>query len=317
MTKKAFVFPGQGAQAIGMGISLAERFPESKELFDRASQLLGWDLFEACKTGPEDRLRQTDIAQPALYVTGYAAYTVLKAQGLMPDVVAGHSIGEYAALAAANVFGFGEGLALVRERGRLMQDAAQKRPGAMAALLGLSPEQAKAVCAEASATGVCVAVNFNSPEQVVIAGDKAGVEKASALATAAGAKRVIALNVSGAFHSPLMEEAAESMKDLIGKVRFERPSIPVAMNVDGQMHEDPREIQSQLSLQLDHAVLWVDCVNSLKAFGSTLFVECGSGRVLSGLIRRIDKQLTVASTETVEALQEAANLLVAVRKESS
>lgn len=317
MSKIAFLFPGQGSQSIGMGVTLYDRYPDVRTLYDRATQILGWDLLQACKEGPEDRLRQTDVAQPALYVSGYAAYTALKTLGVTPDAVAGHSIGEYAALAAANVIGFGEALGLVRERGRLMHDAGQKRPGGMAAILGLSLEALAQVCKQADAVGVCVPVNLNSPEQIVIAGEKLAVEKACSLALEAGAKRAIPLNVAGAFHSPLMEEAAEAMKERIARVSFEQATVPVAMNADGKLHTDARDISSQLDLQLDHAVQWVSCVNALKEFGCTTFVECGAGRVLSGLIKRIDKQLQVYSTETSDALEQTANALLAMRKGTS
>ena len=288
-----------------MGIALAERYTEARELYERASQILGWDLLKACKEGPEDRLRQTDVAQPALFLTGYAAYTVLKKHGVEASAVAGHSIGEYAALAAANVIGFGEALGLVHERGRFMQEAAQKHPGAMAAVLGLPTETIIGLCKEVSQTSLCVPVNFNSPEQTVVAGEKAGVEAFTAKATAAGAKRVIALNVSGAFHSPLMEEAAHAMKELIARMHFEPASVPIVMNADGKMHTDARDIQGQLASQLDQPVLWVQGLEALKAAGLDTFIECGSGRVLSGLIKRWDRQMTTFSTETVEALEEA------------
>jgi [acyl-carrier-protein] S-malonyltransferase len=317
MNKIAFVFPGQGSQAVGMGDFLAEGYPEVRTLYERATQVLGWDLLQACKEGPEERLKQTDVAQPALFVTGYAAYTVLKTLGVTPDAVAGHSIGEYAALAAANVIGFGEGLGLVRERARLMHEAGQKKPGAMAAILGLSADAVRDLCAQAASDGICVPVNFNTPEQIVIAGEKAAIEKACALAAAAGAKRAIVLNVSGAFHSPLMEEAADAMKERMARVSFEQAAIPVAMNVDGQLHTDARDISGQLALQLDHPVEWVQCIQALKALGCTTFVECGAGRVLSGLIKRIDKQLQTYSTETKEALELTAQALIAARKEQA
>lgn len=317
MNKIAFLFPGQGSQSVGMGVAVAEKFPQARAVFDQANQLLGWDLFQACKEGPEDRLRQTDVAQPALYVTGYAAFAALRSLEVQPEGFAGHSIGEYAALAAAGVFSFEQGLKLVQERGRLMQEAAQKRPGAMVAVLGLTPEKASEICREAQSDGVCVPVNYNSPEQIVIAGEKKAVEKVTGLAQAAGAKRVIPLNVSGAFHSPLMSEAAEAMRSALAKVQFKNAGGPVAMNADGQLQAQAAAIQDRLARQLNSPVQWVKSIDAMKADGFTTFIECGAGRVLSGLLRRIDKQLRSFSTETPEAIQEIVDALGAVRKGNS
>jgi [acyl-carrier-protein] S-malonyltransferase len=304
MSKLAFIFPGQGSQSIGMGAGLSERFPESRSLYKEASAILGWDLLHICREGPEEKLRETDITQPALYVTGIAAATVLMNRGINPEAAAGHSIGEYAALAAAGVFSFAEGLKLVEQRSRLMKDAARRHPGGMAAILGLNSEQTVAVCSQASSRGVCVAVNFNSPEQVVIAGETAALAEASKLALANGAKRVIPLNVSGAFHSPLMKEAALAMKALLEKAPFREPRFPVAMNADGRLHSTAAEIRAQLALQLDHPVRWVDSIRSLSGGGFSSFIECGSGRVLAGLLKRIEKSLEVRTTESAEALEQ-------------
>ncbi len=315
MSKTAFLFPGQGSQSVGMGVALAGVFPEASKLYEQASLILEWDLLEVCKNGPEEKLKQTDIAQPALYVAGYAASVVLRSVGIAPDAVAGHSIGEYSALAAAGVFGFTEGLDLVRERGKLMATAGAQRPGGMAAVLGLDREALIKLCASvSSAESVCVPVNYNSPEQIVVAGDKTAVEALVAAAPQSGAKRVIPLNVSGAFHSPLMAEAAARMKANLSRVAFRDASCPVAMNVDGQPRQNGTEIQAALAQQLDHSVEWVRSVEQLKAAGCTIFVECGSGRVLSGLVKRIDRQLELHSTETLEALEETRQALATARK---
>jgi len=317
MTKVAFIFPGQGSQFVGMGVALADRFTEARAAFEQASHVLNWDLLQACKEGPEDRLRQTDIAQPALYVSGYAAFAVLRSFGMAPDAMAGHSIGEYAALAAAGVFGFTECLDLVRERGALMQAAAQEHPGGMVAILGLSREAVVAMCDNVQQVhGTCVPVNFNTPEQIVAAGGKAAIEALSA-AAAEGAKRVIPLNVSGAFHSPLMKEAAVRMKLTLSHVTFQNAVCPVAMNVDGQIRQEASAIQSTLAQQLDHSVEWVKSIESLKAAGCSIFVECGPGRVLSGLLRRIDKQLKAYATDSLDALEEVREVLTAERKGTS
>ena len=291
-----------------MGAALTDTYPEAKAIFQEAQSVLGWDLLAACKEGPEDRLRQTDVAQPALYTTAFATFTVLKKLGIVPAdasyAVAGHSIGEYAALAAAGVFTFSEGLALVKERGRLMQEAGLKRPGAMAAILGMDEATLQAVCQEASAKGIVVPVNFNSPEQIVIAGEAAAIEAAKELASQKGAKRVIALNVSGAFHSPLMKEAAAAMGDNLKKVTFKNPAVPICMNADGQLHKDAASVKSALIQQLDHAVQWVKTMNTLGAEGYTTFIESGSGRVLAGLAKKINKQFQVYTTESVESIQQ-------------
>jgi len=296
-----------------MGVAVAEKFPQARAVFDQANHLLGWDLFQACKEGPEDRLRQTDVAQPALYVAGYAAFAVLRSLDIQPEGFAGHSIGEYAALAAAGVFSFEQGLKLVQERGRLMHEASQKRPGGMVAVLGLASEKVSEICRQAESEGVCVPVNYNSPEQIIIAGEKKAVEKVAALAPAAGAKRVIPLNVSGAFHSPLMSEAADALRSVLAQVQFKNAAGPVAMNADGQLQTQAAAIQDRLARQLNSPVQWVKSMEAMKANGFTTFIECGAGRVLSGLLRRIDKQLQVFSTETPEAIQEITAVIPAGR----
>ncbi|HVO32763.1 MAG TPA: ACP S-malonyltransferase, partial [Elusimicrobiota bacterium] len=251
------------------------------------------------------------------YVTGYAAAAALGAQGLAADAVAGHSIGEYAALAYAGVFSYREGLQLVRERGRLMQEAAAAKPGGMVAVLGLSAADLEICCAAARSEGVCQGVNFNSPEQVVVAGERRAVEKLAALATAKGAKRVIPLAVSGAFHSALMEDAARQMAERLRRVTFQNPRIPVAMNVDGQLRTGAQSVREALDKQLASPVQWVRTIEAMKGAGCSRFVECGPGRVLSGLLRRIDRQLESFPTDTMEALTQAAGALIPARRENA
>ena len=286
-----------------MGISVAEKYPEAKTIFDRASQVLGWDLFSVCRDGPDEKLRETNVAQPALYVTGCAAAAALGSFGISLAAAAGHSIGEYAALASAGVFDFATGLKLVQERGRLMQSAAQKNPGGMAAILGLSRDALQTLCLEIAAeSGVCIPVNINSPEQIVVAGSRQAIEKLVALAPQRGAKRVIPLNVSGAFHSPLMKEAADEMRKILQSATFQDAKVPVVMNATAQACRSAGEIKEALARQLDSPVEWVRSIETLKGLGCTVLVECGSGRVLSGLLRRINKELQAHSTETAEAL---------------
>jgi [acyl-carrier-protein] S-malonyltransferase len=316
MTKIAFLFPGQGSQAIGMGLSLAGNYPEVADIYRRAEEILGWQkagkgLIDVLKEGPEDTLRQTEVAQPALYVTGYSACVALRSQNIHPSAVAGHSIGEYAALAEAGVFSFEDGLRLVQKRSELMKKAGRDHPGTMAAILGLSREDVSSCCAQATDAGVCVPVNFNSPEQIVIAGEKAGVEKAMRLATEKGAKRVVPLNVSGAFHSPLMREAADMMRAALQAVTFKDAQFPVAMNVDGRLHTKGQDILDVLAHQLDSPVQWLETLQTLKSDGFGVFVECGSGRVLSGLVKKIDRQLTTYSTETAKDVQSTITGLIA------
>ena len=293
--KIAFVFPGQGSQCVGMGRKLAESHPIAADVFARADAALGYSISELCFNGPEEELKQTVNTQPALFVTSVAAYEVAREKGLTPAFAAGHSIGEYAALYAAGAFTLEEGLKLVRTRARLMQEAAQANPGTMAAILGLSPEQVSEAVAKAAGAGVVTAANFNSPIQTVISGEAAAVAKASEIASEMGAKRVVPLNVSGAFHSPLMQNAADAMYEALKAAEIRDLKTPVVTNCTADFETTAAEVRDNLAKQITGTVRWVESVDKMLDAGAEAFVELGSGNVLAGLIKRIAPE-----AETIE-----------------
>ena len=300
MPSVVLLFPGQGSQVPGMGKDLAERFPAARETFRAADAVIGAPLSQLCFEGPADELTRTLNAQPALLTHGAAVWAVVR-DVLAPMVVAaaGHSLGEFTAYHAADALALPEAVQLVRTRGELMFESGTRRPGAMAALLGDLTTPVEEICEEASAEGVVVPANFNSPGQTVISGEPAGVDRAMALAKAAGAKRAIRLNVSGAFHSPLMTDAAAGLESAIAMAHLGDPRFPVYANVNGQPITDAALARRLLVQQLTSPVQWVREVESLAAAHSdALFVEMGPGAVLKGLVKKIAPALNVVTCGT-------------------
>ena len=300
--KFACVFPGQGSQSIGMMAEFSDQYSEVKDLFSRASDALGYDLAAIISTGPVEELNKTECTQPAMLTAGVAAWKVLRMNTeLKPALLAGHSLGEYTALVCSGAMKFEDAVKLVAERGRLMQNAVPQGIGAMAAILGLDDDQVIAVCEQATSdTMIVQAVNFNSPGQVVIAGHDNAVEKAMVLAKEAKAKRALKLPVSVPSHSSLMTEAANQLAEVLSSIEIKSPEIPVLHNVDGKTHSDSNEIKQCLQQQLHNPVLWVDTVHNLIAQGVDNIVECGPGKILAGLNRRIDKSLPNYTIDTIE-----------------
>lgn len=297
MVKAAFIFPGQGSQYVGMGKDLADNFPSARRVFDEAAAYLGGEFVDVILNGPEEKLRQTRFTQPALFIVSMAALEVLREKGLKADFAAGHSLGEYSALCAAGAFDFRTGLDLVKARGEAIEAASAQTPGTMAALIGLDRMQVSHICRQSAAKGVCEAVNFNCPGQIVIAGTVPAIEEAVKLADAAGATKAIQLNVSGPFHSSLMRPAAERMRAVLEKAALKDGAIPVYSNCDAGPTQKADEIRAKLVRQIDHAVLWEDTILEMAKAGVGTFVEVGAGRVLSGLLRRIDKSKKALNIE--------------------
>lgn len=281
------VFPGQGSQSVGMGKLLYDAYPSLKSVYDEASSVLGYDVAALCFAGPAERLNLTEFTQPALLVSSMAAFTLLEPVGLKPIAVAGHSLGEYSALVAAGGLGFRDAVGLVQKRGRYMSEAVAPGTGLVAALLGMTAETVKDVCRLASPTGVVAAANFNSPGQVVIAGEKAAVERAIELAKTQGCKKAILLPVSVPVHTPLMQQAADRLAQDLAGVRWADLRAPLVNNAEAKAISRANEIQASLIRQLPSSVLWEDTVRTMGTMGVTTFVEVGPGTVLTGLIKRI------------------------------
>ena len=290
---KAFVFPGQGAQFVGMGKDLYDNNPLAKELFEKANEILGYRITDIMFSGTDEELKQTKVTQPAVFLHSVIS-ALCMGDGFCPSMVAGHSLGEFSALVASGALSFEDGLKLVYARAMAMQKACDKEPSTMAAIVGLPDEKVEEVCSSVNREGhVVVPANYNCPGQLVISGDIEAVGEACELLKAAGAKRALVLKVGGAFHSPLMQPAKDELQAAIEQTSFAAPKCPVYQNVDGKPHTDPAEIKANLIAQLTSSVRWTACVQNMIADGADDFTECGPGKALQGMIARIAK--TVAA----------------------
>ena len=307
----AFMFPGQGSQQVGMGRDLAAMYPVAQETFDEADAALGYRLSQLCFEGPEDKLKLTEITQPAILTVSVAAWRVLQSQGMTPSYVAGHSLGEYSGHVAAGTLAFTDAVRTVRNRGKYMQEAVPVGVGAMAAILALPAEEVEQVCAEVAQGEVCQAANLNSPDQTVISGNKAAVERATELAKKRGSKRAILLPVSAPFHCALMQPAQDRLAQDLSRLEFHNPEVPVMCNVDDALVRTGDTSRDALIRQVTGAVQWVKSMRALIALGVENFVEVGPGKVLCGLMRQIDRSRSCVNVEDEASLEKTINHLSA------
>ena len=308
MSKIGFIFPGQGAQEVGMGQELYNEYPEIADYFNRAEEILDLDLKRICFEGPEFDLNLTENTQPALFTMSAAIDNYLKKQGLVPDMVAGHSLGEYSALTSAGAINFEDNLKLVRQRGQAMEEALPAGLGTMAAIIGLDIDTIEDICSKV--VGVCEVANINTPNQIVISGEKEAIATAMERLNNAGAKKVVELSVSGPFHSSLMEPAVNRLKSVIENVEIKDASIPIVANATAEKVIDSNIIEENLIAQLTNSVRWVESINLMIDEGIDTFVEVGSGRVLKGLLRRIDRSVDCYSTRNIKDLEKIIGELI-------
>ena len=313
MSKLAFVFPGQGAQKVGMGKDFFNNYDVAKKMFKEADEALGYSIMKMCFEGPEEDLKLTANTQPAILTISCIANEILKENGVQPEITGGHSLGEYSALVAAGVLKFQDAVALVHKRGAYMQEAVPVGEGGMAAIIGVDREKIVEICQSVSAESPVQAVNFNCPGQIVIAGATRGVELAVEELKAAGAKKAVILPVSAPFHSTLMKPAAEKLAVELDKVTLSDAKIPVVANVNAQVLTKAEDIKASLVAQAASPVLWEDCVAKMKEFGADVLLEAGPGKTLCGFNRRIDKSIKSLNVEDVESLEKSLDYFKEVR----
>jgi [acyl-carrier-protein] S-malonyltransferase len=307
--KTAFIFPGQGSQYVGMAKEFVEQFPESKEVFEAASSVLGYDLLQLCLQGPVEKLNLTENTQPAILIASIAMLRPLERRGLKANAAAGHSLGEYTAITAAGGFDFKDAVALVQKRGRYMQEAVPQGAGMMAAVLGMERQDVEKTCLEASKNGIVGPANYNSPGQIVIAGEKKAVEKAIELAKASGAKKVVPLSVSVPSHCGMMNEAGKRLAHELEKVNINDLRIPIVNNADAKFLRTAAELKPSLIRQISSPLYWEDSIKNMVADGYDTFIEIGPGKVLSGLVKRIAKDARVLNVEDGKSMSDTLNAI--------
>ncbi|MHC4719034.1 MAG: ACP S-malonyltransferase [Planctomycetota bacterium] len=307
MKKRAFIFPGQGAQNVGMGAEIARKFAEAEQIFEKANEVVGFDLSGVCFNGPAEKLNTTTISQPAIFTTSAAILEVLRSRAvssaIKPDVTAGLSLGEYTALYAAGLISFEDGLVLVQKRGQAMQAAANATDGAMVSIIGVDEEKVRQLCVQAGAGQLLEPVNFNCPGQIVVSGSTPACERAEKLASEYGAIKAVPLEVAGAFHTEMMAGAADTLGEVLQEVRISDPvEVKVVANVNAEYYQSGEKIIEGLTKQLTCPILWQRCMDKLIADGVEQFYEIGPGRVLTGLMRRINRKTEVINISTLDAV---------------